>query len=341
MLLIVNYHYLGDERQYPQGIYPISPERFTRQLAIIGRHFSFVSEAQILEAVQGGKPLPERACLISFDDGLRSQYEVALPLLTARGIPALFFVNGSPYREERAPLVHKIHWCRAHLSPRAFLDRVTDAYRGITGARLDLDSLAFRSDELRTHYHYDSLEEAKVKFVLDRGFGDPAVREAVVARIFAAIAPREDEFCRSFYIPREGLRELSRLGYLGIHTYSHKPLALYSLSVCREEIERCMAIMPKILGKDAPRIASISYPYGNKEIIPSFITETVRAAGLSLGFTMERSLNRTLAQPYLLARVDTNDAPGGKAPGFEMKGESVVLTGDRVRESRSEHFIEV
>jgi hypothetical protein len=39
---------------------------------------------------------------------------------------------------------------------------------------------------------------------------------------------------------------------------------------------------------------------------------------------MERAFNRTLDEPLLLARVDTNDAPGGKRPLIEVEGERVA-----------------
>lgn len=53
-----------------------------------------------------------------------------------------------------------------------------------------------------------------------------------------------------------------------------------------------------------------------------------RECGLGLGFTTERSFNLTLEAPLALARVDTNDVPGGKRPivipnagGFELRGD--------------------
>ena len=41
-------------------------------------------------------------------------------------------------------------------------------------------------------------------------------------------------------------------------------------------------------------------------------------SGLRIGFTMERAFNRTLKEPLLLARADTNDVPGGRRPRFQI-----------------------
>jgi peptidoglycan/xylan/chitin deacetylase (PgdA/CDA1 family) len=51
-----------------------------------------VSLEQVEEAARGGRPLPPRAVLVTFDDGDVSVYRDALPALTARGIPAVCFV---------------------------------------------------------------------------------------------------------------------------------------------------------------------------------------------------------------------------------------------------------
>jgi len=39
---------------------------------------------------------------------------------------------------------------------------------------------------------------------------------------------------------------------------------------------------------------------------------------------MERALNRGLCEPLLLARLDTNDVPGGKRPLLDIEGEEAV-----------------
>jgi peptidoglycan/xylan/chitin deacetylase (PgdA/CDA1 family) len=54
-----------------------------------GAGWTPVSLAQIEAAGAGGAPLPEKAVLLSFDDGYRSFYERVYPLLLAYGYPAL------------------------------------------------------------------------------------------------------------------------------------------------------------------------------------------------------------------------------------------------------------
>ena len=51
-----------------------------------------VSLAEVTAAIRSGRALPRRAVLITFDDGDRTVYEQALPILHERGVPAVAFV---------------------------------------------------------------------------------------------------------------------------------------------------------------------------------------------------------------------------------------------------------
>jgi peptidoglycan/xylan/chitin deacetylase (PgdA/CDA1 family) len=68
------------------------PDRFRQQLRYLVRTTRPVSLEQVAAAVTGTGTLPERATLLTFDDGARSLVESGLPLLGERGLPAVAFV---------------------------------------------------------------------------------------------------------------------------------------------------------------------------------------------------------------------------------------------------------
>ena len=68
------------------------PARFARQLDVLTRDAHPVPLDAVVDAMHGRRTLPERAALVTFDDGARSVYDEALPLLRDRGIPAAVFV---------------------------------------------------------------------------------------------------------------------------------------------------------------------------------------------------------------------------------------------------------
>ena len=69
-----------------------APDRFERQLDHLQRVANLVTIDQVVAAIEQRDELPERAVLLTFDDGHRDVYEVVLPILRARGLPAVAFV---------------------------------------------------------------------------------------------------------------------------------------------------------------------------------------------------------------------------------------------------------
>lgn len=68
------------------------PDRFEEHLNEIRRRATAVSLAEVVAAFEGGRPLPQQAVLITFDDGHRSVFDIGMPMLRDRGLPAVAFV---------------------------------------------------------------------------------------------------------------------------------------------------------------------------------------------------------------------------------------------------------
>lgn len=71
--------------------YTVTTEEFARCLDFFTRFYSVVAPEDVQRAGEGA-PLPRCPLLITFDDGWQDNAEYALPLLKARGLPALLFV---------------------------------------------------------------------------------------------------------------------------------------------------------------------------------------------------------------------------------------------------------
>src|SRR5882672_10181139 len=65
---------------------------FERHLECLGRSFTFVSLDEIGDRLLNGLPFDRPVAAITFDDGYQDVYELALPILERKGIPAAMFV---------------------------------------------------------------------------------------------------------------------------------------------------------------------------------------------------------------------------------------------------------
>ena len=71
----------------------VSPERFRSQISWLLAHgYSTVLFSDLLNAQKGAKPLPEKAALITFDDGYENNYTHAYKILRELGAKGNMFV---------------------------------------------------------------------------------------------------------------------------------------------------------------------------------------------------------------------------------------------------------
>jgi len=68
------------------------PAAFDRQMALLAETMCPVSLDDVLRALSGRARLPERAALVTFDDGNPSIHDIGLPVLRRYAIPAVAFV---------------------------------------------------------------------------------------------------------------------------------------------------------------------------------------------------------------------------------------------------------
>ena len=70
---------------------------FQEQMNYLAEHnYSVISLEKLVDALKNNAPLPERAVVITFDDGWVSQYRHAFPVLRQHGFKATFFIYTKP-----------------------------------------------------------------------------------------------------------------------------------------------------------------------------------------------------------------------------------------------------
>ena len=91
---ILLYHSVGDDASGPLGAYTSSLGDFRAQMGwVADEGFTTLTVRSYTEALEGGRPLPERPLLITFDDGLADFSRNALPVLQSFGHTCTMFVT--------------------------------------------------------------------------------------------------------------------------------------------------------------------------------------------------------------------------------------------------------
>ncbi len=222
-----------------------TPDVFAGQLDFLQERYQVIPLALLEEG-----PIPDRAVVITFDDGYRSVYEAAYPLLSARGMPATVYLVTSAVDNSVLVWVNALNWL-LHRHP---------AICAPIAHRLLRTPVAFRSARehvLHAQAHYDA-----------------ALIETALAEMWqaAGIDPAAFATEAGLYLTTAQIRELTLKGWsFGSHTARHPNLRCLDEPERRAELETAFRFVAGISGRP-----SLSYPFGE------FDTDTRRLA-VSLG----------------------------------------------------------
>ncbi len=91
---VLFYHRVEDSPAKPDalGRFPLNAEEFDRHLRHLRRFWRVIGLGDAVAALASHRPMPSNAVVITFDDGYRDNYTVALPRLEKYKLPATVFV---------------------------------------------------------------------------------------------------------------------------------------------------------------------------------------------------------------------------------------------------------
>lgn len=268
----------------------VEAEEFDAQLAFLESRCQVVTAGELAASVAEGKPLPQNAVAITFDDGYADNHSLALPLLARHGLRAAFFVTAGWIGTEKV-----LWWDRIH-------DYVRQAAE--LGAQpLDYAELprpvaaALAAADLRTAAGAARLEHELVKAMSSLPLTPEAadnLAERIAASLGADVAAPEP------YRPMtwNQVRDLKAAGMeVGAHSMSHARLVHVPPERAYEELAQSKQLIEKELGAEVPLLA---YPAGNHN---QDVVDLAREAGYAAAFTTASGAVRPGSDPFRLPRV--------------------------------------
>ncbi len=265
-------------------------DRLRRQLAVISRHYRWLSLDDALEVLAGRKPPVSNGVVLTFDDGYRNNMEVALPVLEEYGIKPVFFV-ASGMLDSRAPYwFERLDYAIQQLEQPA---QVRIGSRSLTFTPGDREALRTTYAELR--------QLAKEHFEDDREFytfvdGVSQRLEKASGKALADI--QKDDLC-SATLSTDDLASLSSSGraIIGSHTVDHVRLDIVDEVTRMEQLEQSRKDIEAATGEACRHFC---YPNGNWN--PS-VAQAVADAGYASAVTTDVGSNAVGDDPYALKRI--------------------------------------
>ena len=281
-LYVVMYHYVRDllYSRYP-AIRGLDYNFFKQQIAFFNQNFNVVTMEQVLDAVNGGE-LPEKALLLTFDDGYIDHYTFVLPVLKAYNMQGSFFIPGKTFAEDSLLDVNKIHFILASAKEGELLTELFKQMNYYRGSEYEYIS----NDELFQKYavsnRFDTRETIFIKRMLQTVLPEQ-LRNIITTNMFEKfVRVDEKKFARELYMSREQIWMLKKNGmFIGLHGYKHYWLGCLNAKQMEDDILQALEVMEEFVNLNS---WVMNYPYGshNKSII-KFIQEN----GCKLGMTTE------------------------------------------------------
>lgn len=236
-LTILTYH------RVPAGTDPllssdqVNARKFAGHMKAISECFNVLPLPQALEHLERGT-LPARALSITFDDGYKDNYTIALPILQSHGLKATFFV------------------CSGYLNDGLmFNDVIVEALRVCETTQLDLSWLGLG---LLSVGDIGAKRQVSEKILNSVKYLPFLEREAACDRVWQTAAPGKPR--PRLMMDDEQIRELARHGMtIGGHTHTHPILNRLDLDSAREDIALNRRLLTTLIGHE-PLV--FAYPNG-------------------------------------------------------------------------------
>lgn len=220
---IMFHHFHG--KKYPGSQGSISGDDFKTILSYVGLE-RILSPVEWLERLAKNKLKPEDICL-TFDDGLSSQFQIALPILDQYGIKAFWFVYSGVFEGQLENLeIYRSFRTR-------YFKNIDDFYQLFFkkvveyGIRTDVAEEIIK--EQRELYSFYSINDIRFRFLRDKILGKEKY-EKLMDSLLEEYSVAKQDLSKGLWIANKDLKYLSARGhFVGLHTYSH-PTALADLS---------------------------------------------------------------------------------------------------------------
>ena len=243
------FHHFHDE-VHPPGQGALNAAGFEEMLRFFGLNRLLPAGEWMSRMLDGS--LGDDQCCITLDDGLRCQFDVALPVMERLGLTAFWYVNTSPwegtveklelyryFRSVRYPDIEDFYvdfFKEIVLSPLAA--KVSDALKGFV-AKDYLSQFPFYTDGDR-----------KFRYVRDRVLGPEAynrIMDAMIERAGLDLRQVHD----LLWLKPDHVRALQNKGHVvGLHTHTH-PTVLVDMPPAEQELEyrRNSDMLAEVLGE--------------------------------------------------------------------------------------------
>jgi peptidoglycan/xylan/chitin deacetylase (PgdA/CDA1 family) len=240
-LRILIYHGVVKNKPYKFNSRILAERQFERHLQLIKKCFNVLTFEDFKSKNLRYNKLN---VMLTFDDGLKNNLRMALPLLVKYNVPAVFFITASANRN---------HY---------LFNDIVDVFSFTGPKKIEINGVGFIKTRGRRHFRHNNNENRS----LAQYFHDSntKAREAIIEQIYS-LTSKQEFAAYSDYIDLMSDNEIETLNssasaVIASHGMSHSDFAVLSSEQLYGELVESKKILEGITGRECEAIA---FPYGN------------------------------------------------------------------------------
>ena len=273
------FHHFHDNKIHKSGQGSIDENDFYKLLKFIGKK-NILDADDFFIRFKENKLKSNHICL-TFDDGIKSQIDVALPILEDLKIKGFFFIYSSLFTG-KPDLLEVYRYFRIN-----YFDSIEYFYKEFYNTlNKDLKTFFIKNKKnikiAKKKFPHYSIEDIKFRLIRDKYLNKNQYQK-VMFKMFNEKKFNHKAFYKHLFMNKYDLFQLKKLGHsIGLHSHEH-PTLMENLSYEEQykEYRKNMEIFMKILKIDKTEIKTMSHPCGsyNKDTL-----NILSKLGIELGF---------------------------------------------------------
>jgi len=286
VIQILMYHRVNDE---PDGCLPATPVNvFARQMEYLATYYAAFSLEEMVERIQM-RDIPERAVVVTLDDGYHDNFTHAFPILQRFGLPATIFLA-----TDAIGTGHLLWHDRVCLAISRTEREALHGFGSLTGHSLISSHEKVRTMEkvlwyLRSLSNGERLEQVS----------------KLIGELDVSVQGNES----SIMLRWEDVRIMRGAGIrFGAHTVTHPILTQMNDQEVREEVRRSKQVLENVLEEP---ITSFAYPSGRAMDFNDQVKSIVEEEGFHCAVTTIQGTNSIQDDVFALRRTGFWDQHAG------------------------------
>ena len=273
------FHHFHDDGIHKKGQGSIDKDDFYKMINFIGRNN--ILDADIFFEKFKNNKLKQNEVCITFDDAIKCQIDIALPVLEELKIKSFFFVYTSMLQGKPGNLeLFRYFRMNYFKSVDEFYDSFYEVLDKDLKSFFEKNSITIKEKKIKFSLY--SIEDIKFRLVRDV-FLTKVQYEDIMFLMFKEKQFNHNDFSKKLFFQKKDLQTLDNLGHLvGLHSHNH-PTLLEKLSYDEQksEYELCLSSISDILDKPKNEIKCMSHPCGSYN---ADTLKILKELGIELGF---------------------------------------------------------